>query len=108
MNKKSVRKAFRIAVFKRAKYRCEVCGVEGVDRQDKNEGNPLDAHHIGKRELMPNGGYVLSNGISLCSTCHLSAEVNIDLPMNEEFSPTSLYKKIGSSYEKAYKDSEKL
>lgn len=33
LNKKQVRKAFREAVFKRAKYKCECCGKKGKDRQ---------------------------------------------------------------------------
>ena len=33
-----------------------------------------DSHHITDRKEIINGGYVLENGISLCSACHWKAE----------------------------------
>ena len=58
---------------------------------------------------MPNGGFAPSNGITVCSEHHWNAEqfhiTGISLP---GFSPEELYTKIGSSYEKAYFDSENL
>ena len=55
----------------------------------------LDAHHITDRNLMPNGGYTLANGISLCPPCHEKAEVfhstGTALP---GFSPDDLYRII--------------
>ncbi len=90
-DKKLVREQFRTAVFKRDQFRCRACGVTGL---------PLDAHHITDRNLLPAGGYVLENGISLCEDCHRKAEVfhqtGTSLP---NFSPSDLYKKIGSSFE---------
>lgn len=65
--KKRIRRQFRDAVFKRDGYRCVVCGAT----------RPLDAHHIVSRDVMPNGGYIKSNGITLCDTehgCHYKAE----------------------------------
>lgn len=80
---------------------------------------PLDAHHITDRNLMPNGGYVKENGITLCSgdddnelyykkSCHWKAEqFHIHGEAYPGFSPEELYKKIGSSLELAMKASER-
>jgi len=69
----------------------------------------LDAHHICDRNLMPNGGYVLENGISLCPECHEKAEVfhSTGTPV-PGYSVEELYKKINSSYEKTVEASQKL
>lgn len=104
--KKVVRKLFRDACYKRDGFRCAVCGMKSS--KDKAE-QELDAHHITDRKLMPNGGYVKENGISLCPECHEKAEVfhstGTALP---GFAPEDLYKKINSTYEKAVEASEKL
>jgi 5-methylcytosine-specific restriction endonuclease McrA len=64
--KQSVRLNFRQDVFKRDKYCCQVCGVDGKDRQGGDEhlkfhkaSNPvdLDAHHIVSRDKAKDGGY---------------------------------------------------
>ena len=69
----------------------------------------LDAHHITDRNLLPNGGYVKENGISLCPACHEKAEVFHSTGSSVEgYSPDDLYKKINSSYEKAVEASNKL
>lgn len=63
-----------------------------------------DAHHITDRNDMPNGGYVLENGISLCSECHKLAEeyhISKGLKWIEGFHPNQLYAKVNSSYELA-------
>lgn len=104
--KKIIRKAFRDACYKRDGFRCAMCGMKSS--KDKAE-EELDAHHINDRRLMPNGGYVKENGISLCSECHEKAEVfhSTGTPV-EGYSPEDLYKKINSSYELAVEASEKL
>ena len=111
MNKKEIRAAFRRAVFERDGYRCVTCKSPGRDRQGGDEhtryhstGVLLDAHHITSRKLMPNGGYVPENGISVCDTCHAKAEADC-LP---GFTPDDLYAKIGSSYQDALEASQKL
>jgi hypothetical protein len=83
----------------------------------------LDAHHITSRKNMPNGGYVKENGITLCDLkfdgCHWKAEQFLSSYVEwyvlktkgdtlKEFTPSNLYKKINSSYELAYKKSERL
>lgn len=66
-NKKAVRQAFREAVFERDGHRCVFCHIT----------ENLDAHHIINRNLMPNGGYTLDNGVTLCPIHHLDAENGI-------------------------------
>lgn len=98
--KKQVRERFRTAVFRRDRNRCRVCG-----RQDA----PLDAHHVQNRNLMPNGGYVAENGISLCPECHELAELSLqggEAP--EKYHQDALYQIIGSSLEQARLASERL
>jgi 5-methylcytosine-specific restriction endonuclease McrA len=99
IKKQQERAAFRKAVFSRDKNRCRVCG------QSKG---PLDAHHITDRNLMPGGGYVAENGISLCGKCHEQAEVFHQTgTAPKSWAPDDLYHLIGSSYEKALKASQR-
>jgi 5-methylcytosine-specific restriction endonuclease McrA len=101
MNKYQKRNLFREGVFERDSRKCKICGNK----------EKLDAHHITDRHEMPNGGYVLSNGISLCEDCHWKAEqyhMTLGNWNEDGFHPDDLYKKIGSSYDIARKDSENL
>jgi 5-methylcytosine-specific restriction endonuclease McrA len=97
--KKEVRAAFRDAVFSRDHHVCKVCGC----------GSGLDAHHIIDRNEMPCGGYVPANGISLCAECHLKAEAwhATGRPV-PGYSPEELYALIGSTFDMAIEESEKL
>ncbi len=105
--KKLIRKIFRDACYKRDGFRCAMCGMKSS--RDKAE-HELDAHHVTDRTLMPNGGYVLENGITLCKdSCHLKAEqFHSTGEAFPGYAPVDLYKKINSSYEKAIEASEKL
>jgi len=98
-NKKRIRQQFRDSVFSRDGNKCRGCGWLIF-----NEDIKLDAHHITDRNLMPHGGYVKENGISLCPSCHEKAEVfhstGTALP---GWSPNDLYQMIGSTYELAVK-----
>lgn len=101
-NKKHIRAEFRNSVYKRDKYTCRACGQKfSIDTAEEN----LDAHHITPRELMPDGGYVKENGISLCKygnpSCHEKAEACLHGETISGFASEDLYKIIGSSYEKA-------
>lgn len=91
--KRNIRENFRRATFTRDKYVCRVCVNAGK----------LDAHHITDRHLMPNGGYVPENGISLCERCHLKAEARAT-----GFEPEKLYEMINSSHELAVEKSKEL
>ena len=59
---------------------------------------------------MPNGGYVLENGITLCKDpCHLKAEQFHSTGISHlDYSPEDLYKVIDSNYEKAVEASKKM
>jgi 5-methylcytosine-specific restriction endonuclease McrA len=98
--KKEIRTNFRDKTFARDGHKCRVCS---------DTSKPLDAHHVTDRNLMPNGGYVPENGISLCPECHVKAEVfhSTGTPM-PGFSPEELYNLIQSSYDLAVKASNKL
>lgn len=96
--KKQIRAFFREAVFVRDNHKCKLCGKPAVD-----------AHHITDRNLLPNGGYVVSNGISVCEKCHeLVEEYHVYGEAQPGFTPNELYKLIGSSYDVAYQNSLKL
>lgn len=111
--KQQIREKFRKDVFERDGYKCVMCGRSDVK---------LDAHHITNRKQIPNGGYVKENGITLCDCyngCHFKAEqFNCNYTEDwiiktkgkelEPFRSANLYKLIGSSYEIAYKKSERL
>jgi len=95
--KKLIRSAFREAVLLRDGNRCRIC---------KRDEGALDAHHITDRDVMPNGGYVTENGISLCGECHLAAERAEK--SDKTFGPDTLYMLIGSDLNRAYEASKKL
>lgn len=95
MSKKEIRAIFKAVVFDRDGGKCRLCGAKAVD-----------AHHITDRGDMPNGGYVLSNGISLCSTCHWQAEEFHRTSGKSGLTPAWFYAIINSSYETAYLESE--
>lgn len=93
--KKIIREKFRNAVFERDGHKCKTCGSPAVD-----------AHHITDRNELPNGGYVLENGISLCNNCHVLAEIfHSTGTAAPGFSPEDLYKLINSNKELATKKS---
>lgn len=108
MSKKDIRKNFRKVCLDRDKDTCRLCGKRASSREEALE--IFDVHHVIDRSLMPNGGYVLENGITLCKdTCHLKAEqFHISGQAAPGCSPDDLYRLISSSYEKAVKESEKL
>jgi 5-methylcytosine-specific restriction endonuclease McrA len=100
-NKKQIRQQFRDQVFTRDKFICRVCG-------EKRYESDLDAHHITDRHHFKNGGYVVSNGITVCKDeCHMKVEkyhISNGKEWEKGFHPDDLYKLIGSSLEKAKKD----
>jgi len=104
--KKQVRSLFRDSCYKRDGYRCAMCAYKSSAEHAQEE---LDAHHITDRNLMPNGGYVRENGISLCPECHIKAEVYHSTGVaHPGYAPEDLYKAIKSTLEKAIEASEKL
>lgn len=104
LEKKKTREAFRSAVFARDGNKCRACGWALVTAETQ-----LDAHHITDRNLMPGGGYVKENGISLCPPCHEKAEVFHSTGTSHPgFSPEELYTLVKSSLDLATKASERL
>lgn len=105
MSKKDIRKDFRAAVFKRDKFTCRVCGTKRAE-------DALDSHHITDRSEIIHGGYVVSNGVTVCrDVCHMKVErfhITGGTEWDEGLHPDDLYRMIGSSREQAERDSEKL
>jgi RNA ligase. len=66
MYKLLTRDAFRESVFARDGHKCILCKSPAVD-----------AHHVIERRLFPDGGYYLSNGASVCESCHLRCEATL-------------------------------
>jgi hypothetical protein len=60
-------KYWRDKVFIRDNYTCQTCGIRG---------GRLEAHHIKRWADYPKLRYVVSNGITLCRTCHLKTFKN--------------------------------
>ena len=123
MGKKDIRAAFRKAVFERDHFTCRLCGKKFKPEDCDPAAGQVNAHHITDRSLMPNGGYVVENGITVCEDpCHRLVEEwhvqGYDTKPRElldhrryvllKHTPNYLYKLIGSSYEKAVTASEKL
>ena len=109
-NHKKWRKQFNEDCLTRDNHKCVFCDIT----------ENLDVHHITSRDKLPNGGYVMSNGITVCSTHHLLCERCSNYQTgcklyysckdcgNFKYNPPNLYKKINSSYEQAYKESLNL
>jgi len=99
-SKKQIRENFRNVCLQRDNNSCRVYGAKNCH---------LDVHHIVDRHDMPNGGYVLENGISLCPECHLKAEAwHQNLVVPSGFLPQELFALIGSDLDAAYEASHLL
>jgi 5-methylcytosine-specific restriction endonuclease McrA len=85
-----LRKQFRESCLKRDNNRCRACNFPA---------NNLVVHHIINRKEIVNGGYVTSNGITLCEECHWRAETALQAKEKYYlgYGETELFKKIGSS-----------
>jgi len=106
-NKKEIRKKFRDVCLKRDNLTCRMCGLKAKSFEDAEE--LFDVHHINDRSLMPHGGYVLENGITLCEADHIKAEeFHSTGTSHPGYAPDDLYKVINSTLEKAIEASEKL
>jgi hypothetical protein len=96
---KQWRREFNEVCLERDGHKCVFC----------NEDVHLDVHHITDRHIMPNGGYVLTNGITVCESHHWKCEqYHINFTSEEGYHPDDLYKKINSSYDQAFEDSKNL
>ena len=106
--KKQVRAAFRTAVFERDNYTCQVCEKKWTAADADPSLGRLNAHHITDRSLMPNGGYVKENGVTVCDggsdSCHMRCEkyhISEGEIWDIGLAPWDLYIKIGSTHEEA-------
>jgi len=54
-------KEWRIAVFERDDYTCQVCGITGVY---------ITSHHVKSWAKYPELRHEVSNGVTLCEICH--------------------------------------
>jgi hypothetical protein len=97
---KKWRKEFNMSCLERDNHKCKFCNVT----------ENLDVHHITDRHDMPNGGYVMTNGITLCNEHHLMCEQYHKSGgfAKEGYHPNDLYLIIGSSYDVAFKESLEL
>ena len=88
--KKQVRKEFRDSVFQRDNGECRTCKRDGKDTP------ATVAHHIIDSSQVPDGGYTLANGISLCNDCHWKSERHwMRLLTDPMFHPEELAKLVG-------------
>ena len=114
MGKKDVRADFRNAVFSRDHYSCVVCGKKWSPADAAPALGRMNAHHITDRSLMPGGGYVKENGVTVCdgeNSCHMKCEqfhISGGQLWEEGLHPEDLYRKIGSSRDLAEQASQKL
>jgi 5-methylcytosine-specific restriction endonuclease McrA len=74
LSKKKIRQEWRLSVFERDFFQCKKCNPKARKKPMVIVYAEIDAHHIVDRNEIPDGGYVLSNGITLCHPCHLKAE----------------------------------
>ncbi len=108
---KRLRAEFDRVCMERDGHKCVVCGVS-------DKSTRLTVHHIRPRHEMENDGYAASNGITLCDenrgliqACHEKAEVfyaTSGMRWVKGFKPGTLFGLIGSSVEKAVRDSKAL
>ena len=60
---------WRKNVYKRDNYSCKVCGKHCQNKE-------IIAHHIKSFSAFPNMRFILSNGITLCRSCHIITHQN--------------------------------
>lgn len=93
------RREFNENCLRRDHNECVFCGKK----------EHLSVHHITDRHEMPNGGYVMANGITVCEYHHLVCEDwHVAGICENGHHPDDLYALIRSSYKLAYQASLNL
>lgn len=89
-------KAWRLAVYKRDKFTCRMlhCKKKGFKHK-------IQAHHIKKWSEHPDLRFEVSNGITLCQSCHKKIE-------GQEESYEQLFTNILSSKENTFFDIRRI
>ena len=59
-------KEWRMAVFKRDKYVCQICKI----KSGKGKAIYLNAHHILEAKKNPSFMFDIKNGLTVCRKCH--------------------------------------
>src|SRR6266571_768133 len=73
-SKLSTREQFRKSCFERDGYKCIICSEKATFDKNKEVDN-LDCHHIIEKRLFGiSGGYIESNGATVCESCHIKCE----------------------------------
>lgn len=74
--KQQIREVWRTAVMKRAGNRCQTVGPTLAEPRKTGRcvRSAVDPHHIVSRDVAPEGGYTIDNGIAVCAECHIEAE----------------------------------
>lgn len=65
-------KAWRSSVFTRDRFMCQLCG----DTSRKGHSVELHPHHIKPKKQYPELRFTVSNGITLCLSCHKKIHKN--------------------------------
>ena len=69
-NRKHGYKNWRISVFKKDNYTCQICSRKSGDKYPNGERVRIEADHIKKFADYPEFRFDLNNGRTLCKPCH--------------------------------------
>lgn len=64
------------AVKQRDNYTCQHCGIKENEYKTKT-GKVLEVHHIKEWDTYPELRFEVSNGLTLCASCHRKEEIRI-------------------------------
>jgi len=93
------RQEFNEGCLERDGHKCVFC----------DETKDLDVHHIVDRHELPNGGYAISNGITLCGEHHLLCEEYHKNGVCENiYHPLALFSKNNTTFVEVYLDCKSL
>jgi hypothetical protein len=86
--------------YKKANYKCEICGESGIDQ---GFNHPVECHEIWEYDDIFNE-QILTDLISLCPLCHKTKHIGLAMNNGEEDMVLEHMSKVNNiSYEDAYK-----